>query len=462
MAKEKAKTKLSLGLSGAFGQFFAIFGLALVVSVSGNLGLGPLLIGLGLATIVSLIFARNHHSIWATPAFLFLPALIIFSRGLETLPIGSPVWNFRIGGLLVSLWVSGLVYIVLATIVRYIGATKMRRIFSPIFSGIIIVLLAFSVLPRVIQFAYLEPLQAASGTSVKLIIIMSSSFLGYLMVTIFSKKPGAQARYALLIGIASGVVATTLIDAIELLWLSRLLENTIFFKQFTPGMYDGVPLTVFHNLEASFGFWQYLHFDLESMLLFVPLVLVAVSEHIHAMTKYVLQNKEGDQNADAAKTLIGEGISILIGGMTSGYPLTIDENIVHIATSSKKSHLGVVIPLAVLMVGLGIFIPFSYTLTLIPLPVIGGVLIAWAGYEAALGFSRVSSLVHDQLHPLGTSLSLVVLGLGMTLVIFEFISDYLGDSSLRFMIGTTPFPSYLIVIVIAFIINLFFPKLVVV
>ena len=252
----------AFGWANGFNQALAVFGWAVLIAISGNIGLAPLLIAIGLATIAKLALGGHRYPLWATPSFIFLPALFIFSRGLTTLTIGSPAWNFRMGGLFVTLWISGLAYILIATIVRYVGLQKMRRAFSPVFSGIIILLLALSLLPRIFQYAYYEPL-LGGVPSYKLLIIGLAAFMGYLITTSLAKKPGAQAKFAVLIGLASGLAATILVDAVEVLFLSKDLASTLLIGRFDATLFQGVPLTVFHNMETSFGFFQYLHFDLE-------------------------------------------------------------------------------------------------------------------------------------------------------------------------------------------------------
>ncbi len=457
MKDSQVKTQQKLGFTNAFRQFGALFGWSLLVASAANIGLSPLLVGIAIATIGLVIFLRRQFPFIVTPSFVFLPALVIFMRGYETLAIGSPAWNFRLGGLLVSFWISGLLYILMATLVRQIGIKKMRRIFSPTFSGILIVFLTLALLPRVFIFGYYEPSLLEPTQSYKFIIIGLASFMGYLFATALAKKPGTQASYAILLGLVSGLLVATIIDAIELLWLSQTIEATILFRMFTA---IDVPLTIFHHPEINFGFWQYLHFDIESLLLIVPLTLVTIGEHMHAMTIYALKDPELVTSPHADKTLLTEGLSVMVGGMITGYPFVISEDTVKMTMHSKKAHPLVLIGVAIIIMVIGIFMPVTYYLQLIPLPIIGGVLLAVLGFEAVKGFSRVARLVHDDLHPQATALGLLVLGLGMLLAIMEFVSDFLGNTTFRIMIGTTPIPSFLIIVIIAFVFNLLVPKLV--
>ena len=451
------KSRLKLGLSHAFGQFGALFSLALLIASGANIGLGPLLIGLGLGIVVITIFGGKSMPFVTTPSFVFLPALVIFMRGYETLAIGTPAWNFRLGGLLVSLWVSGLLYVFGATLVRYVGVKKMRRIFSPTFSGSLIVLLGLSLLPRVFMFAFYDPLLVTGASIPKYVIIGLMALFGYTVTTFLSKKPSSQAMLAALFGLLTGLLTTVIVDAVELLWLSESIDNTLLFRFM---VVPSVLPTVFHDLEANFGFWQYLHFDFESLLLIVPLVLVAISEHIHALTVYALKEPQESAGLHADKTLLSEGIATMIGSMVGGYPLAISEDTVKMGVGRVKAHPISLIFIAVMTIALGIFPHVTYFLTAIPLPVIGGVLIGWIGFEAVKGFNRVARLVHDDLHPQATALSLIVLGLGFTLSSMEFISDFLGNTMFRLMVGTTPIPSYALVVLLAFLMNLATPRIV--
>ena len=457
MIKGKVTNTKRLGFGHALAQFCALFCLAILVAAGANIGLGPLLIALGIGTIMITVFGGVSMPFMATPSFVFLPALIIFMRGYETLPLGTPAWNFRLGGLLVSLWVSGLLYVFAATLVRYLGIKKMRRIFSPTFSGSLIVLLALASLPRVFMFTFYDPLILDQAALTKYVIIGLMSLFGYVVTTFLSKKPAGQAIFAAFVGLFTGLLVTTIIDAVELLWLSESITNTILFKALTP---VNVPLTIFHDLESNFGFWQYLHFDLESLLLVVPLVGVALSEHIHAMTIYVIKQPQASEGLHADKTVLTEGIATMIGSMIGGYPLAISEDTVKIGANRHKARPFILILFAILILTLGMFPTVTYYLGVIPLPVIGGTLIGWISFEAVKGFNRVARLVHDDLHPQATALALIVLGLGITLSTMEFMSDFLGNTMFRMMIGTTPIPSFAIITLLAFLMNLATPRLV--
>jgi hypothetical protein len=133
----------------------------------------------------------------------------------------------------------------------------MRRIFSPTFSGSLIVLLALSLLPRVFMFSFYDPLVETSTPMWKFITIGLMALFGYTVTTFLSKKPAGQAMLAALFGILTGILTTVIVDAIELLWLSESLDHTLLFRLI---VIPDVALTVFHDLEANFGFWQYLRF----------------------------------------------------------------------------------------------------------------------------------------------------------------------------------------------------------
>lgn len=458
MSETGSKTRNPFGWANGWRQWLAVFGWSLIVAVAANVGLSSILLAVGLSALLILILGGRRFPLWAAPSFVFLAALVIYSRSLETLQIGTPAWNFRLGGLLVSLWISGLLYILLATLARYVGIRRMRRVFSPAFGGVMVVLLALSLLPRIFSFAYYEPLLVTGTPAYKYILVAVAAFIGYFITTALGKKVGQQPTSAILIGLGGGLIMTLLLDAIELLWLSKLMDQTMMLGLMNASFFADVSLTPFHNLEGSFGFWQYLHFDWESLLLFVPLVPVAVSEHLAAMTRYALMAPETSPHAD--KTILIEGVAVLVGGMVSGVPLTFNEDAVTIGTRAPKARPLVLIILALFTIAIGVYLPIARVFDMIPLPVIGGVLVAWAGYEAVRGFSRVTERIHDDLHPQATALAMVVLGFGILMTTMEFISDFLGNTSFRLMIGTTPVPSFLIIIVLAFLLNLIFPRLV--
>jgi len=457
MVNTKKPTPIVWGFKAALKQWAGFLVGSVLVAFAANLGLAQLLIAMGLATLVFVAIGGKKHPFMVGPAAVFLPALLIYARSYETLTIGTPAWQFRLGGLLVAIWISGLVYVVLASIVRFVGIKRIRRLFSPQFGNLLVAVILLTALPRVFLFTMREPLLAQPEATYKFYVIAIVALLTFALVTMLVPRGKTAEPWALLLGLCGGLLATLILDAVEILWLSKDIGSTLLLGRFNAGLF-AAPLTVFQDIPAQFGFWGYLHFDWESILLVVPFSFVALAEHIGAMTRFAQKTAETDAGLHADQTILAEGVAVLVGGMVSGYPLTISDAGVKIATEDQRPHPLTLTLLAAITFGLGVFTPVSAVLMALPLPLIGGLLLGWLASRATVAIGHFATSLKDEPQPGATAMALLIMALGFVMATLEFVGDVLGQDSWRIMIGATPLPSTLIIIMAAFVVNLMVPR----
>ena len=458
MVTANAEKRRIVGIKSAFKQWAYVLVLTLLVASAANLALPHLLLAVGLATIAFTIIGGRHQPFFIGASLVFLPALLIYAHSYQTLELGSPAWQFRLGGLLVSVWISGLIYIVLASIVRFVGIKRIRRFFSPSVSAILLGVLLLMLLPRIYVYSIWEPLAAQPAAGYKYYVIAVIAILGYVLTTMLSKRDKSSVPMALLIGLASGLASTLIIDAVEVLWLSKDIANTLFLSVFTSGLFSAEPVLIYQDIPGQFAFWNYLHFDWESILLVVPFALVSIGEHIESMTAYAQKTVDEIHPLHADKTILSEGITVLVGGMVSGCPQTVNEAVGKAASEDKPAPPLALILLALLTIMLGSFTPITAILTSLPAPLLGGLLLAVVSHQALMSLARYIGYLKQEVHPSSIAIGVAVFIVGIILATFELVSYFTGQSSYRLMIGTIPIPYSLILILGSFAVNSILPR----
>jgi len=458
MVNAKAEKRTIVGVKSAFKQWAYVLTLALLMASAGNLALPHLLLALGLATLAFTIIGGRQQPFFIGASLVFLPALLIYAHSYQTLELGSPAWQFRLGGLLVSVWISGLVYIVLASIVRFVGIKRIRRFFSPSLGAILIGVLLLMLLPRIYVYSVWEPLLANPAAGYKYYLIAVVTIFAYVLTTMLSKHDKASVPIALLIGLAAGLASTLISDAVEVLWLSKDIANTLFSSIFTSDLFSGGAIVIYQDIPGQFAFWNYLHFDWESILLVVPFAFVSIGEHIESMTAYAQKTNEASHPLHADKTILSEGIAVLVGGMVSGCPQTVNETVSKTASEDKPATPLLFILLALLTIALASFTPITTILTSLPDPLIGGLLLALVAHQALISLSRYIGYLKKEVHPSSIAIGVAVLIVGVILASFELVSYFTGQTAYRLLIGTVPIPFSLILILGSFAVNSILPR----
>jgi uracil permease len=461
MIDTNSKTKKSLAIKTSLLQLLALVSTAFIFARASNMSLANILIAVAITSIIFILLNKGRIPLLMGASFTFLPALILLGHSGISLDItSSATAAYELGGIIVSVWIVGLIYIIVATLIRFTGIKRMRRFFAPGLAGVLLIVVSILIIPRIFMFTIYEPVQLLMTPLWKISIIAGVSFMFYIISTSLFKSHSFQQAFSLTVGILSGLLAAILLDSIELLWLSKDILNTIVFAQFGDGgSFSFQPIVIFEDVGTYFGFWQYLHFDARSLTLIVPLSILSLSLHLSKMTAYTNQTLDVLPSPRADSTLVGEGLGILLGGLLSGHPMTVSRVSVEIVGDEKKSSIiGQILVILIILI-LGIFTPFTSLLGVIPLAAVGGVLIGYSVMMILRGVALLWPGIASGKKPQWRALAIFTLALGLILGSFELMSDYIGNDSMRIVIGGLPIPSLLIVIVAAFIFNSLFPQL---
>ena len=400
------KPPLRKNLLYAFQQLLAIMAATLLVPIlvdaSGTYMSQPAaLCGAGFGTLFYLYIATKKKS----PVFLGSSFAFIS-------PLASAV-AFGFLGIFLGAVFAGLVYVIIALIVKKTGVEWVNKLLPPVVIGPTVALIGLSLCGSAVNnLANI----AVSPDNYNLVAILVGVIA--FLITVYASVKGSKGMKLIpfVIGILGAYIIALVmtlignaanIDCLKLVNLSAFDNMQIFkFPRFTFlgifGAYDDAT-----NNISSFA-------DVISILvLFAPVAFVVLAEHI-ADHKNLSSIIESDLIKDPGldRTLVGDGVGSIIGSFFGGCPnTTYGESVgcVAITGNASISTIGIA---AIYCIILSFFDPFVCFVTSIPSCIVGGVCIALYGFIAVSGLKMLQPVDLNDNRNLFVVAAILVPGIG--------------------------------------------------
>ena len=327
---------------------FAMFGATVLVPLLTGLSVSTTLLMAGLGTLLFHFITKGKVPAFLGSSFAFLGGyaavapLIDGQPNVEMLPYAS-------GGV----FVAGLVYVVLAALIKLFGVKKVMRFFPPVVTGPIIISIGLILAPSAISNCQQNWLLAL----IALAVIIICNIWGKGMIKI--------------IPIMLGIVVS---------YIVAIFMGVVDFSSF--GTSDIVALPISTSAFAKF--------DVSAIITIVPIALATMMEHIGDISAIgATTGKNYIANPGLHRTLIGDGVatsfSALFGGPAN---TTYGENTGVLALTKVYDPLVMKIA-AVCAICLSFFPVVADVIRSIPAAIIGGVSLILYGMISAIGIRNV-------------------------------------------------------------------------
>ena len=382
-AKKDSAGKLALlGIQ----HVFAMFGATVLVPMLTGMSPAVALFCAGVGTWIFHLCTGRKVPTFLGSSFAFIAAIQgaaqICSDNAE---IGTDAYlaalPYATGGIIVA----GALYLVLALLVRLVGAERVRSFFPPIVTGPVVTIIGLMLAPSAIN-----NITTQIGTvNVGLNWLVAAVAVAAIFVTSLFAK-GLFKLVPILIGIIVGYVAAICCGMVDFTTIAQApwLDLPPFFLP---------------------------KFDMRAIGLVAPIAIVTFVEHIGDVTaSSAVVGKDFIKDPGLNRTLMGDGLATMFAGLVGGPAnTTYSENTGVLAATKNYNPLTLEIAacFAILISFLG---KFAALITSMPGPVIGGVSIVLYGMIAAVG---LRTLVENQVDFTKTRNLLIaavmlVLGLG--------------------------------------------------
>ena len=408
------KPPIRKNLIYAFQQLLAIMAATLLVPIlvdgTGTYMSQPAaLCGAGFGTLFYLFIATKKKS----PVFLGSSFAFIA-------PLAGAV-SFGFLGIFLGAVFAGLVYVIIALIIKKTGSEWVNKLLPPVVIGPTVALIGLSLCGSAVNNINNT---AAGDYNLIAILVGVIAFI----ITVFASTKGSKGMKMIpfIIGILGAYVVALIftlignaanIDALKLVNLAAF-DNMQIFKvpRFTfLGIFGAYPEAA--NKIASFG-------DVISILvLFAPVAFVTLAEHI-ADHKNLSSIIERDLITDPGldRTLIGDGVGSIIGSFFGGCPNTTYGESVGCVAITGNASISTIAIAAVYCIILSFFDPFVCFVNSIPSCIVGGVCIALYGFIAVSGLKMLQPVDLNDNRNLFVVAAILVPGIGGLTLNFSHIT----------------------------------------
>lgn len=421
----KDRPSFGKNLVFAFQQMIAIMAATLLVPmiVSGT-GLkcdpAAALFGAGAGTIVYLLFTRFKSPVFLGSSFTFLGALS-----------AAATQNYGYWGLIIGVTFAGLVYVVLALIIKLVGSGWIKKLLPHVIIGPILAIIGLSL----------------SGTAGNWMMYNGGSEYGlwyilvglvtFVSIVVASTKGGKTIRLIpFIVGIGAGLVFAILITCIGLaanVKSMQIVDFTPIKECFSPirfqSFFDYPKFTFLEAIRQ--GKTEALNGAAIGNLavLFVPIAVVELAQHIsdHENLSNIVE-KDLLENPGLHNTLLGDGIGSAVGAFFGGCANTTYGESISCVALSKNASTYTILTTAVMCMVISFISPFVALINMVPKCVMGGACIAMYGFISVSGLQMLKDVDlgdHRNLYPVA---AILVIGIGG--ITLDFGKNALTDGAL--------------------------------
>ena len=403
--KVNDKPKLPQLIAFAFQQLLAILAATIAVpAIVGNgMSQSAALFGAGVGTIVYLLFTKFKSPVFLGSSFTFISPMFAAFGGAVSVAGGY-------AGILIGAAMAGLVYVIIAIVVKFAGSKWIDKVMPPVVIGPTVALIGLSLAGNAVGDA-VSGAVAGDGwemnTAGWISIICALVTLCVVMIcSVYGKKMTKMIPF--IIGIAAGYIVATIFtlcagnnDALRVIDFSKF-SNMQWLPDFT-------------FLKAFDGGFTEINGEYIATLAvaYVPVAFVVFAEHL-ADHKNISSIIDSDllQEPGLHRTLLGDGVGSIAGAFFGGYPnTTYGESIGCVAITGNASVV-TILATAIVAIVAAFVAPFTTFLATIPSCVMGGVCISLYGFIAVSGLKMVQKVDFNKNRNLFTAAVILIAGIG--------------------------------------------------
>ncbi|MBQ2891735.1 MAG: uracil-xanthine permease [Bacilli bacterium] len=400
------KPKFTKVLVFAVQQLLAI--MAATIAVPAIIGNGmsqtAALFGAGVGTIVYLLFTKSKSPVFLGSSFAFIGSMFAAFGGAASAAAGYL-------GLIIGAIFAGLVYVVIALVIKHIGTQWIEKLMPPVVIGPTVAIIGLSLAGNAIGDLQNGGLKTILGTSVCspyiAIVCGLVTLFTVIICSVYGKK--FMKMIPFIIGIGAGYVVASIFTAIGHIADVDALKviNFALFKdiQWLPDFSFITAFKGFKDIDAAYiG---------TVAVAYLPVAFVVFAEHIadHKNLSSIIENNLLEEPG-LHRTLLGDGVGSMAGAFFGGCPnTTYGESVGCVAISGNASVVSIWVT-AFLAIAISFFGPFATLLATIPSCVMGGVCVALYGFIAVSGLKMIQKVDLGQNKNLFVVSVILIAGIG--------------------------------------------------
>ena len=378
----------------AIQHVLAMLVACITVPLITGLPIGPTLIAAGVGTLIYVFTTKKKSPVFLSSSFAYL---VPMSTALTFGVVTEGTRNYL--AVILGMLMVGIVYVVIALIIRKVGTNWLNKLLPPVVIGPIIMVIGLSLAGSAINnvmggtfgiSSYPSAEVPWQYTLVSIVVALFACILTAICAT--SKKKGITLIPFVIgmIGAYLFAVLLTVIGNIAHLDFLKVINFEVFNRDWS---------SINSWITTDFMFINAIknnaEFNLVTVgqvaLLFIPVALVTVCEHIgdHKNLGNIINKDLLNEEPGLTRTLIGDGVATAVSGVICGAAnTTYGENVAVIGVS-KNASVSVIIVAALFSIALGFFAPLTLLLQTVPACITGGVSLILYGFIASSGVKMI-------------------------------------------------------------------------
>ncbi len=403
----------------AIQQLLAIMAATIAVPmlIGNGMTASAALFGAGVGTLVYQLFTKFRSPVFLGSSFAFMPSMGAAFAGAASMSLGFL-------GLILGALFAGLVYVVIAVIVKFAGVAWINKLMPAVVIGPTVALIGLSLAGAAINdvFSY-GPQNPDTGafimsTPIWLSLICALVTLAVVIIcSVYGKKMAKLIPF--IIGILAGYAVAMIFTVIGVVTDNPELR-VIDFAPFQALVADGVGLKTFLSvpdfafLEALKGVgefsWSYVA---TIAVAYIPVAFVVFAEHIadHKNLSFIIESDLLEEPG-LHRTLLGDGVGSIAGAIFGGCPNTTYGESVGCVAITKNASVITITTTAIMAIVISFISPFVAFLDSIPGCVMGGVCITLYGFIAVSGLKMIQKVDLEQNRNLFVVAAILIPGIG--------------------------------------------------
>ncbi|MBQ3090426.1 MAG: uracil-xanthine permease [Oscillospiraceae bacterium] len=334
---------------------FAMFGATVLVPLLTGLSVSTTLLMAGLGTLIFHFMTKGQIPAFLGSSFAFLGGYAAVAPLVDGQP-NTEMLPYACGGVVVA----GLLYLIVAGLVKAVGAARVMRFFPPVVTGPIIISIGLILAPSAISNCETNwPLAL-----VALFTVIICNIWGRGMIKIIP----------IMLGILVSYVVAVVTGNVDFSGVQATLDQGLV------GGIVAIPLST-----SNFA-----KFDISAILTIAPLALATMMEHVGDVSAIgATVEKNFIKDPGLHRTLLGDGIATIFAALFGGPANTTYGENTGVLALSRVYDPAVVRIAAVVAVILSFFPAFAELVRSVPSAIIGGVSLILYGMISAIGVRNV-------------------------------------------------------------------------
>ena len=403
----KDKPKFPQLLVFAFQQVLAILAATILVpAIVGNgMSQSAALFGAGVGTIVYQLFTKFKSPVYLGSSFAFIASMSAAFGGAASASAGY-------AGLLLGAAFAGLVYVIIAIVVKFVGVNWINKLMPAVVIGPTVALIGLSLAVNAVNDLTLGKVMVDGVSACSPYVALICGLITLFAICLFSVYGKKMIKLIpFILGILVGYIVASIFTVIGIATDNVALQ-VINFAAFKDMQIFAIPDFAF--LEATKGLK-----DIDSAFIatvavaYVPVAFVVFAEHI-ADHKNLSSIIDQDLLTDPGlhRTLLGDGVGSIAGAFFGGCPNTTYGESVGCVAITRNASVVTITTAAIMSMVISFFGPFVTFLASIPNCVMGGVCVALYGFIAVSGLKMIQKVDLNQSKNLFVVAAILIPGIG--------------------------------------------------